>query len=352
MQLEKLLRDRDIAFVVTTADTGSMGAPRLGKNLVTRSIKQMNKDQVMDWHNFYPLHVIYSFLSSLEQQYPSRCTVHCIGYTVEGREIKMLKISSSHAGNSGAWLDGAIHAREWISAAVVTYIAHHLATHFDALPESVTNKDWYLVPVLNPDGYVHTHVNDRMWRKNRARHDNKIVGVDLNRNFGPSINSRGEGASVDPNHLNYRGPAPFSEPETAALRDTILNSVVPFKLFLTFHAFSEAIAFPWGATHEPCPDYVPLLEGATVMAKAIEQTSGRLYKVGAFKDIMYRAEGTSIDWSYGTAFIPFSYLIELRSKQHKFLLPNDEIEETCKEILSGVLALAEHVDKQTCVNLK
>ncbi|CAG9112083.1 unnamed protein product [Plutella xylostella] len=142
MQLEKLLRDRDIAFVVTTADTGSIGAPRLGKNLVTRSIKQMNKDQVMDWHNFYPLHVIYSFLSSLEQQYPSRCTVHCIGYTVEGREIKMLKISSSHAGNSGSWLDGAIHAREWISAAVVTYIAHHLATHFDGLPESVTNKDW------------------------------------------------------------------------------------------------------------------------------------------------------------------------------------------------------------------
>ncbi|CAG9112085.1 unnamed protein product [Plutella xylostella] len=228
-----------------------------------------------------------------------------------------------------------------------------LLEEWDGIPQETVKKlIRYLVPVLNPDGYVHTHVNDRMWRKNRARHDNKIVGVDLNRNFGPSLNSRGEGASVDPNHLNYRGPAPFSEPETAALRDTILNSVVPFKLFLTFHAFSEAIAFPWGATHEPCPDYVPLLEGATVMAKAIEQTSGRLYKVGAFKDIMYRAEGTSIDWSYGTAFIPFSYLIELRSKQHKFLLPNDEIEDTCKEILSGVLALAEHVDKQTCVNLK
>lgn len=41
----------------------------------------------------------------------------------------------------------------------------------------------YIVPVLNPDGYVHTHTKDRMWRKNRARQDGEKVGVDLNRNF-------------------------------------------------------------------------------------------------------------------------------------------------------------------------
>lgn len=65
---------------------------------------------------------------------------------------------------------------------------------------------------------------------------------------------------------------------------------------------------------------------------------------------MYYASGTSIDWSYGTARIPFSYLIELRSKQDRFLLPRDEILDCCKEILSGVKTLIEFVDQKKCLN--
>lgn len=41
----------------------------------------------------------------------------------------------------------------------------------------------HIVPILNPDGYEYTHTHDRMWRKNRAKHDGERVGVDLNRNF-------------------------------------------------------------------------------------------------------------------------------------------------------------------------
>lgn len=75
-----------------------------------------------------------------------------------------------------------------------------------------------------------------------------------------------------------------------------------------------------------------------------------MYKVGNFKDIMYYASGTSIDWSYGTARIPFTYLIELRSKKDRFLLPKEEIQDCCKEVLNGVKALAEFVDKKKCRN--
>lgn len=56
--------------------------------------------------------------------------------------LQMLKISNSDARNTAVWLDGGIHAREWISTAVVTYIADHIARNFNELPVSITNKDW------------------------------------------------------------------------------------------------------------------------------------------------------------------------------------------------------------------
>ncbi|CAH0694680.1 unnamed protein product [Spodoptera exigua] len=136
----------------------------------------------------------------------------------------------------------------------------------------------------------------------------------------------------------------------ASAYDMILYSGTPFKIFLSFHACSEAISFPWCHTADPCPDYVNLLEGGTAMAKAIFETAGRMYKVGNFKDIMYYASGTSIDWSYGTARIPFSYLVELRSKQDRFTLRREEIIVCCKEILNGVKALVEFADKKKCLN--
>lgn len=75
-----------------------------------------------------------------------------------------------------------------------------------------------------------------------------------------------------------------------------------------------------------------------------------MYKVGAFKDTMYQASGTSIDWSYGVANILFSYLIELRSKEHKFLLPEKEILENCEEIMHGLMALVKYTETYQCNN--
>lgn len=61
---------------------------------------------------------------------------------------------------------------------------------------------------------------------------------------------------------------------------------------------------------------------------------------------MYAAAGTSNDFAHGAACIPYCYLIELRSKKHKFKLPKEEIEDTGNEILHSVLALMEFVDSR------
>ncbi len=50
-----------------------------------------------------------------------------------------------------------IHAREWISPAVVTWIMSELIENNTAHPEMTNNLDWYFVTNVNPDGYEYSH---------------------------------------------------------------------------------------------------------------------------------------------------------------------------------------------------
>lgn len=81
--------------------------------------------------------------------------------------------------------------------------------------------------------------------------------------------------------------------------------------------------------------------------QAIYENSSIIYKVGSTKDLTYYACGTSTDWSYAIAKIPYSYMIELRSKKYKFKLPKEQIIETCYEIWAAVQALMKFVDQPT-----
>nr|XP_034834978.1 carboxypeptidase A1-like [Maniola hyperantus] len=342
-QVAGMLHERDIPYAIAIGDVDPMIKREQGNSFIKRNSALR---RTIDWKNYHGLDVIYSFMDDLAAGYPYLCTVHVIGQSAEGRDLKMLKISNGDSGNLGVWIDGSIHPREWISTAVVTYLANHLVRNYHDLPDSVTNKDWYILPVLNPDGYEYTHTHDRMWRKNRARYG-ECVGVDLNRNFSYGWGEKGEeGSSEDPGNIFFRGPQPFSEPETAAVKRVILESGTNFKVFLSLHSYGEVIIFPWGYTGDSCPDYVELLEGGTAMAKAIFENSNRTYKVGSTKDLMYFAAGTSIDWSYAVANIPYSYMIELRGKKHRFLLPKEEIVSTACEVVTGVLRLMDFVDRK------
>ena len=61
-----------------------------------------------------------------------------------------------------------IHAREWISPAVVSYQIHMLTDGLETANLDVIKMvDWYFVVVLNPDGYAYSRTMDRLWRKTR-----------------------------------------------------------------------------------------------------------------------------------------------------------------------------------------
>jgi murein tripeptide amidase MpaA len=77
-----------------------------------------------------------------------------------------------------------IHAREWISPATVTYLLLQLVEFRHDHPALIEEFDWYVLPVVNPDGYEFSHTNDRLWRKTRSNiAKSNCIGVDGNRNF-------------------------------------------------------------------------------------------------------------------------------------------------------------------------
>ena len=53
------------------------------------------------------------------------------------------------------WIDGGIHAREWITPAVVTFMIHQLVEIQDPEEADLLDKlDWYILPVVNPGDNV------------------------------------------------------------------------------------------------------------------------------------------------------------------------------------------------------
>lgn len=81
-----------------------------------------------------------------------------IGPSFQDRVLKGVKISYG-TGKRSVFIEGGIHAREWISPATVTYIINEILTSIDpSFRKIVENFDWYIFPVVNPDGYVYSHV--------------------------------------------------------------------------------------------------------------------------------------------------------------------------------------------------
>lgn len=79
------------------------------------------------------------------------------GHSYEGRVIKGVKLSFS-ANKPAIFLEGGIHACEWISPATVTYLINAFLTSDQPKVRQLAQAyDWYIFPVLNPDGYVYTH---------------------------------------------------------------------------------------------------------------------------------------------------------------------------------------------------
>lgn len=194
----------------------------------------------MDWTRFYTFDEIQQWLDARVQA-SQFLTNHIIGTSHQGRPLRLVRYSE-RSGNPAIFVEANIHAREWASSATATWLINELISSNDPETRAMANTiDWYIVPVANPDGFVFSHTTTRLWRKTRQSWGS-CIGTDPNRNFDFFWMSGG--ASNNPCSDTYAGPNPFSEPETAAIRDFYGTIASRSRMFLSFHAFGQYLLMP------------------------------------------------------------------------------------------------------------
>jgi len=281
----------------------------------------------------------------LAEKYPNTVETVVGGSTYEGRQILGVKVSFK-SGNKGIFLEGGIHAREWISPATVTYILNQLLTSTDASIRSMAEKyDWYVFPHANPDGFVYTHAKDRLWRKTRSK-SASCYGADPNRNWG--FHWREIGASTAECSETYAGKSAFSEIETKSFSTYITSLKGRIHAYLAFHSYSQLLLFAYGHTKTKAYNHNDLQAIGTAAATSLAKRFGTKYKVGNVYDAIYPASGSSADWVYGTLGVPIAYTYELRpaTSTNGFILPANQITPTCLETMDSIIALVAEASKR------
>ena len=114
----------------------------------------------------------------------------------------------------------------------------------------VNEREVWFVPCVNPDGYVYNQTTNPggggLWRKNRRANAGGSTGVDLNRNYAHQWGFDDEGSSPFGSDETFRGSAPASEPETAAMQAFI--GAHTFATSMSAHTYSDLWLWPWGYT--------------------------------------------------------------------------------------------------------
>ena len=209
--------------------------------------------------DYRELDAVLEYLAALALEHPLLARfIPSIGPSYEERNIPGIVIGGRDGGPA-VYIQATSHAREWISTSTaMAFVVELLTSEDPELRLLVDELRFFIVPVLNPDGYVFTFSDDpagRMWRKTRSPNaGDDCIGTDLNRNWNDHWGGEGLGgrfptcASENPCSNSYRGDSVWSEPESAAVRDLLIEIQSGHDLLgvLDLHSFGQMFNRPYG----------------------------------------------------------------------------------------------------------
>ncbi len=220
------------------------------------------------------------------------------GQSFQGRDIYSICITSSSGPSDkpAIFFNSLIHAREPATNSVLADFGLWLATEYDndtMAAYILDNSKIYIIPIVNPDGYVDNMTGDNMQRKN-MNYTTPVSssGIDLNRNFGYQWEYDDLGSSPEPYDETYRGSAAFSEPETQVIQ-SFTNTINPIGS-MHYHSYAEGgmVIYSWNYVNQPTPHQ------STFQSWASAMTAQNGYQYGRCGELMYPSNGDACDWSY------------------------------------------------------
>ncbi|MBI2267411.1 MAG: hypothetical protein HYU64_19965 [Armatimonadetes bacterium] len=295
-------------------------------------------------------------LKDWAQKYPEITTLVSLGKTQENRDIWAIRIGKGLAENPdskpGLVITGLTHAREWNTIVLASNVAKELIENHGTDPaatKAVDNAQIWVIPCLNPDGYVYSREKNSWWRKNRHPITQEetgcpgkecpvdlkaaqpiAVGVDLNRNYDDGTPEHaylyrpdgdkpcdtwddfGWATSDRPSSDTYRGPKGASENEVHSelsfflgkpdtkrdvlLWDPVKKELVPASMAvprpkgaIDHHSYGEDILHPWDHTSEPPENVAIYKEIGAGMNRVMEKP----YTIMSGADL-YPTSGSSL----------------------------------------------------------
>lgn len=276
-------------------------------------------------------------LNQTRADHPNLVHLFSIGTSYQGRPLWVVKISDNPGVDEAEpeiLFTLLQHAREHLSVEQGLYILKILTGEYNVTPQitSLVNaREIYIIFEANPDGSEYDVATGayRHWRKNRQPNAGGTTGTDLNRNWGYRWGCCG-GSGAAPASETYRGVAPFSAPETRAIRDFINSRVINGRQQITvhidFHSYGQQILWPYGYTFTNIPTDMTVSDYSVfvAMSQAMAATNG--YRAMQGSDL-YITDGSLKDWMYGIHRI-FSFVFELypaSSGQGGFYPPDEVI---------------------------
>merc|ERR1712013_860671 len=271
-----------------------------------KSVKSEGKRYAMNWDDYQRHDVLNEFIESIADA-NDFASIIPIGQSYEGRDMKVLAITKAGPGAPSVFLESGIHAREWISPAMGTYIVRQLVEEYESHPDYLDKINWYFIPSANPDGYEYSFTDDRLWRKTRSDQGSEV----------------------------YCGPEAFSEVEMQNIRDFVMTLDPVPVVGWCFHSYSQLWLWPYGYAYNAYPDnYLEIKQLAEDASDALYQVHGTIFDPINSAEL-YPAAGAADDW-YKSIGMRYVFTTEPRDTgYYGFVLPPEQIIPSGEEMWAG-----------------
>ena len=273
------------------------------------------------WSAYHTYASMVADIKAVAAAHPDLVALQSIGKSYGGRALWMAKVSQNvtvDAGRPEVLFEGGTHALEHMGVEMTIRLLHWLVGGYGTdkqVTGIVNSKVVWILFNLNPDGSEYDISGGRFhgWRKNRQPNaGTSAIGTDLNRNWGYRWGCCGL-VSANPSSVYYRGSAPYSAPEVAALRRFVASRVVHgrqmIRTAVDFHESGRFVLWPYDYTKTAVPPDMTVQDHAALAALARRMAALNGYTAKQ-SSAMYVDSGSLSDWLYGTYRV-FAFTIEL-----------------------------------------